>query len=191
MDGKPRVAVCWRKNPPEWSLRPVVLVQMSCLKQQHRVRSADLASLLYCSLGFILKKIKAVRAGGLVLIPLKTLILVHKSSVTLSCSPVALGCWYTVQEEAEGLKPILVDMFNRRWVGLFLPLRRWQEAVAQRIFSQLASGTILAPKHDVTTFQLLEALFLLQAAPWAWETADKPDFHMLWMNFGVSTGASL
>lgn len=93
MGGKPRVALCWGKNPPERRLGPVVTLQMSGLKQQHRVRPGDLASLLYCSFSFIKKKkIKPVRADGLVLMPLRTMILVHQSSVTLSCSPVVLGC---------------------------------------------------------------------------------------------------
>lgn len=35
------------------------------------------------------------------------------------------------------------------------------EAVAWGILSQPASETSLAPKHDVTSFQLLEAIFLL------------------------------
>lgn len=52
-------------------------------------------------------------------------------------------------------------MFNKRWAGLFLPLRRWQEAEAWEIFSQPASGTSVAPKHEVTSFHLLEAIFLL------------------------------
>lgn len=83
--------------------------------------------------------------------------------VTPSYSPAVLGCWYTAQKEVEGLKPILVvEMSHRRWVGLFLALRRWQEVVAWGIFSQPASGSSLAPKHDVTSFQLLETIILLQ-----------------------------